>query len=938
MSTPDERPNVHVAGVPVFFPFTPYRAQNALMHAVVASVTNHTHALIESPTGTGKSLALLCSSLAVQSHIARQKELERECKEENSKQQCCDAESSDDTCDCTMPKPNLSNTSRVVPLRPKQEVKEEPVAQPLQQPPTPNEPIDSDDDDFAQMPRLRKSLHVSSTRLIKRPPPTEELPQNAFMFDRLLAQRENPLDPVAISISPAPDRRKSTKIPRIFYATRTHNQVAQVVAELRKTQYRPKLAILASRGEYCVRSEVKTASHRDEICKSLVKTNACQFFHNAEKLAKHPELKDEVWDIEQLAELGKKHIGCPYYASHHLYQEAQLILCPYSFLIDPIVRKARGINVAGDIVILDEAHNIENSAREAADFNVDVADVRRVTDEIDTLLLSGSVEEVSTDLAFAYKRLKSLLECMLNLADAVVISKEFRPVGHAEQAVYHGDSLVQKLTNVEVTEDEVTFWRASHEFIANFGDGNDVKRAKGMKKEAGTDEKINESVPKEDAMKKDTTEKENRNNSDSNPSLAGCGYGYGYGYGQSKSSSSGELPSDSTNPKPSFRRNSSSNYQRKGRRRRKSRGSSSVDQKPGVMKFLFVTNSLLTSLEYMFRNSDDFIMVVERRTVNFVTAVSIRIHCLNAAVCFREISEIARTVVVTSGTLSPIKSFVGELGTRFDITKSLPHVINVQRQIYVGVVAHGRDRVLFDATFKGSASFSFQDSLCESLIDYCKVTPGGILIFFPSYRLMEQLCKRWRNSGAWERLQAAKPRIVIEPTKRGSEFDAAVSDYLAAANDITGSGAILMGVCRGKFSEGIDFRDDSARAVIIIGIPFPHRRDVVVAQKQLWNDRALRKRKDIQRGVEWYETQAFRALNQAVGRAVRHRYDYGAILLLDCRFRGKRMMQLLPQWVRRGIRLGTDHSGVVQGLQHFFEGVQDEIGVIAEDDRKLRGG
>ena len=37
-------------------------------------------------------------------------------------------------------------------------------------------------------------------------------------------------------------------------------------------------------------------------------------------------------------------------------------------------------------------------------------------------------------------------------------------------------------------------------------------------------------------------------------------------------------------------------------------------------------------------------------------------------------------------------------------------------------------------------------------------------------------------------------------------------------------------------------------------------------------------------GRKWYELQAFRAVNQACGRAIRHAEDYGQIILLDSRF------------------------------------------------------
>lgn len=34
-------------------------------------------------------------------------------------------------------------------------------------------------------------------------------------------------------------------------------------------------------------------------------------------------------------------------------------------------------------------------------------------------------------------------------------------------------------------------------------------------------------------------------------------------------------------------------------------------------------------------------------------------------------------------------------------------------------------------------------------------------------------------------------------------------------------GAIMMGVCRGRISEGLDFSDNAARVVMIVGVPYP---------------------------------------------------------------------------------------------------------------------
>jgi regulator of telomere elongation helicase 1 len=45
--------------------------------------------------------------------------------------------------------------------------------------------------------------------------------------------------------------------------------------------------------------------------------------------------------------------------------------------------------------------------------------------------------------------------------------------------------------------------------------------------------------------------------------------------------------------------------------------------------------------------------------------------------------------------------------------------------------------------------------------------------------------------------------------------------YYSAVFEDESKGAILMGVCRGRISEGLDFSDNAARAVIIVGIPYP---------------------------------------------------------------------------------------------------------------------
>lgn len=62
--------------------------------------------------------------------------------------------------------------------------------------------------------------------------------------------------------------------------------------------------------------------------------------------------------------------------------------------------------------------------------------------------------------------------------------------------------------------------------------------------------------------------------------------------------------------------------------------------------------------------------------------VALCLWCLNPAVVFKSLSEAARCVLLTSGTLSPLDSFSGELGLRFHLQLEARHVVDMSRQVW----------------------------------------------------------------------------------------------------------------------------------------------------------------------------------------------------------------------------------------------------------------
>ena len=87
-----------------------------------------------------------------------------------------------------------------------------------------------------------------------------------------------------------------------------------------------------------------------------------------------------------------------------------------------------------------------------------------------------------------------------------------------------------------------------------------------------------------------------------------------------------------------------------------------------------------------------------------------------------------------------------------------------------------------------------------------------------------------------------------------------------------------------------------------------------------YNDQRNQKNKNILTGNAWYEIQAFRALNQALGRCIRHRRDWGAILMVDARYgQITRYVNSLSKWVRNGVQHHNNSQQVFDQLKMFRE-------------------
>ncbi|CAL8360145.1 unnamed protein product [Merluccius merluccius] len=917
-----------IGGVKIQFPCKAYPSQLAMMNSIVRGLNYSQHCLLESPTGSGKSLALLCSALAwQQAQYAKPEQggsppVGKCCSEEKKH---TDSKKSDGAtpcqCSChtkasTLPKPDVVDLSlspeKVVAqqqspqqsdmLIPKMETLAKRLSEKAKSSISPESEKDSDFQADRKRLRTPSSDQKSSKRkclnrgvvFIDDNPEDDLTPGNRRWTMELKSQAVSvevtteccsPTHlqfPVPCTLCPCAaskdnvkpkDKEAKKKVPKIFFGTRTHKQIAQITHELKRTLYSGvPMTILSSRDHTCVHPEVVRHSNRNERCKELLEAKdgkSCRFYHSVHRMRDQSVLQGahglhQAWDIEDLVRLGQRIRACSYYAARELMQGAHIVFCPYNYLLDPLIRESMEINLSGQIVVLDEAHNIEDCARESASYTLDHNLLKIAQDELDGM--------VSHNIRPAHHQ--PLRNFCCSLANWIQESQSLLSERGFETAckVWSGKDVVGIFHGLGITA--ATFGLLQKNLAAVLDKEERVGMVNGREETVTipTISAVVSSVLKSVFMVLDYLFRDN------------CRFAEDYRVALQQSYAwTNQVQPDVPDAHGFFARP-------RARRRQSARVKAAV--------------------------------------------LTLSFWCLNPAVAFLDLGGSVRTIVLTSGTLSPMGSFSSELGVKFSIQLEASHVIG-KSQVWVGTVGAGPQGKKLLATFQHTETFSFQDEVGGLLLNICHAVSKGVLCFLPSYKMLDKLRDRWTNTGLWEKMEERKT-VITEP--RGGakgDFDELLQRYYDAITHCGDrDGALLIAVCRGKVSEGLDFTDDNARAVVTIGIPFPNIKDLQVELKMKYNDQHCRTR-GLLPGNRWYEIQAYRALNQALGRCIRHKNDWGALILVDERFRNNpnKYITGLSKWVRQLVRHHDTFNGAMQSLaafSHFQQGAEATHGNILQ--------
>ncbi|KAK5625478.1 hypothetical protein RRF57_001194 [Xylaria bambusicola] len=647
---------------------------------------------------------------------------------------------------------------------------------------------------------------------------------------------------------------------KIYYTSRTHSQLTQFVAELRRPMFPSsvpneflrdnedhaaeavKHVPLSSRQRLCINPSVArlgSLSAINDRCSELQQSKTkdkCQFIPKPDNLGETHQFRDNVLatmpDIEDLYNLGKNSQVCPYYASRTAISGAEVITLPYPLLLQKSARDALGIKLDGNIVIIDEAHNIMDAIANVYASEISLRDLARAR-----LLLEVYVKRFG-------KKLKGENRVM---------------VGQVARVVEGLRAWMENALSLKTTQGIV--------------DPNALLKHKGI-------DQIN-LFKLVDYIQRSK--------------LAYKIEGY-----------AAHIETQEVS-------NSATAF-------------SSIPVLHTLLSFLVSLSNLSSEGRIFYYKAGE----------KGHGDIKLSYLLLSPTHAFSSISSKARAVILAGGTMSPFDDYTAHLFPNLDPGR---------------ITTLSCGHVEFEFSYQKRGDKAMIRELGLAILNICTVIPDGVVIFFPSYGYLNEVVGVWgetdgrQSASILSKLQSKK--AVFSESKGGSSDDlldqyskAILSEDPKLTAATKTSGALLLSVVGGKMSEGINFSDRLGRCVIIVGLPYPNinspdwnaRIEYIESTtvKQLTECEAPRPRSEAmaaakQAAREFYENACMRAVNQSIGRAIRHRNDYASIVLVDRRFGTDRIRQKLPGWIQKGLINGSEDGGLGQMMSHlngFFRSKQ----------------
>nr|CAD7572933.1 unnamed protein product [Timema californicum] len=669
-----------------------------------------------------------------------------------------------------------------------------------------------------------------------------------------------------------------------------------------------------------------TASYIREKHRVNEDVPVCSFYEGFDLDGREAPLGPGVYNLDDLKQYGHEMTWCPYFLARYTITNAHIVVYSYHYLLDPKIAEVVSKELTKtSVVVFDEAHNIDNVCIDSMSVKINRRTIEKSTANLQ--VLEKTVNDMKDDdakkLTEEYQRLvDGLKDASVARETDVVLSNPVLPDEVLQEAVPG---------NIRTAEHFVGFLKRFVEYLK-------------------TRLRVQHVVQETPAgFLKDVAQKvciERKPLRKCNPDLHG---------GRVENHLGKTIlisPELDLNPdlfgiySPVCWENGAFGH-----------AATDAERLASLLRTLEIADQtdfsplvLITHLATLVSTyTKGFTIIVEPFDDKTPTVSNPLLHfsCLDSSLAIKPVFDRFQTVVITSGTLSPldmypkILDFHPVIMSSFTMTLARPCLLPM-------IVSKGNDQVAISSRFETREDVAVVRNYGQLLVEVAQAVPDGVVCFFTSYMYLESVVASWYDQGVVDSLQRSK--LLFIETQDAAETSLALLNYIKACE--SGRGAVLLSVARGKVSEGVDFDHHLGRAVLMFGIPYVYtqsrilraRLDYLRDQFQLAKlvvlgstaeDGEIEVRISI-RENDFLTFDAMRHAAQCIGRVLRGKTDYGIMIFADKRFSRSDKRSKLPKWIQEHLKdsycnLSTEEA--VQILKRWLRQMaqpfsrEDQLGI-----------
>ena len=277
----------------------------------------------------------------------------------------------------------------------------------------------------------------------------------------------------------------------------------------------------------------------------------------------------------------------------------------------------------------------------------------------------------------------------------------------------------------------------------------------------------------------------------------------------------------------------------------------------------------------------------------------LHLYCVNPSVNLQECLERGKSTIFFSATLLPVNYYKNLLSSKKD-----------NYAVYADSAFREEQRLLFIG--RDVSSLYTRRTLGEFhrialyIQQVLRAKKGNYLIFFPSYRFMEDV---------YEQFLVVNEQEADCMMQSGNMNEADREEFIQEFSNPRGKSLAAFCVLGGIFSEGIDLKEDLLIGVLIVGTGLP----------QICNQREILKeyyQEENGQGFDYaYQYPGMNKVLQAAGRVIRTASDRGIIGLLDERFLRSDYRQLFPrEWSQYEVHTLDSLPGALEAFWNLCKG------------------